>query len=434
MRSNDKVTEFLPGALLIQDSPPHPLAKVTGRIILTMFALAVGWAILGQVDIVARAEGKLTPIGQVKSVQSITGGEVAAINIKEGDLVLPNQLLMQLDDSLIKIDESLIVARLEKNQREKRRVENFHLFLIGGKGSVDGIVKHQRRLLIEEKHGYNSKIQQLNEQLKVRQNEKQLAEISLRNAEAGMPILTEQFESAQRLLKTNLIDKQTVQNLELKLIELKSQVSGAKIAISQATAAIKAINSQIDGVKAETLSTTLKELLRLEDENRELNKQLIKIREERKQFDIRSPIAGRVTNLEVTTIGGVISPTQNLMTIVPTNQPLNAEAWLENKDIGFVHIGQPAEIKVHAFPFTKYGVIDAVVTNISANSEEDRNGQLVYKAELKLASNELLVNGANTPLAAGMTVSTEMKTGKRTLIEYLLTPLLRAKEDSVEER
>ena len=122
------------------------------------------------------------------------------------------------------------------------------------------------------------------------------------------------------------------------------------------------------------------------------------------------------------------------MTIVPTNQPLNAEAWLENKDIGFVHIGQPAEIKVHAFPFTKYGVIDAVVTNISANSEEDRNGQLVYKAELKLASNELLVNGANTPLAAGMTVSTEMKTGKRTLIEYLLTPLLRAKEDSVEER
>ena len=179
---------------------------------------------------------------------------------------------------------------------------------------------------------------------------------------------------------------------------------------------------------------TLKELLRLEDENRELNKQLIKIREERKQFDIRSPIAGRVTNLEVTTIGGVISPTQNLMTIVPTNQPLNAEAWLENKDIGFVHIGQPAEIKVHAFPFTKYGVIDAVVTNISANSEEDRNGQLVYKAELQLASNELLVNGANTPLAAGMTVSTEMKTGKRTLIEYLLTPLLRAKEDSVEER
>lgn len=434
MRSNDKVTEFLPGALLIQDSPPHPLAKVTSRIILSMFALAVGWAVLGQVDIVARAEGKLTPIGQVKSIQSMAGGEVTAIHIKEGDLVLPNQLLMKLDDSLIKIDESLIVARLEKNQREKRRVENFHLFLLGEKGPVDGIVKHQRRLLVEEKHGYNSKIQQLNEQLNIRHNEMQLAEVTLTNAETAKPILQEQLESAKKLLKKSLIDKQTVQNLDLKLIELASQIKGAKIAMSQASAAIKAIKNQIEGVKAETLSITLKELLRLEDENRELNKQLNKIREERKQFDIRSPIAGKVTNLEVTTIGGVITPSQNLMSIVPTDQPLNAEAWLENKDIGFVHVGQMAEIKVHAFPFTKYGVIDAVVTNISANSEEDRNGQLVYKAELELAANELIINGANTPLAAGMTVSTEMKTGKRTLIEYLLTPLLRAKEDSVEER
>jgi len=147
-----------------------------------------------------------------------------------------------------------------------------------------------------------------------------------------------------------------------------------------------------------------------------------------------APVAGEVQQLVVTTIGGVVTEAQPLMMVVPKGAKLEAEVNVENKDIGFVREGQVAEIKVHTFPFTRYGVIDAKVTGITRDVVEDEKRGLVYKMRLEMAKLSLMVDGKEVGLSPGMAVSAEVKTGKRRLIEYFLSPLIQHVYESVRER
>ncbi|MFC6669662.1 HlyD family efflux transporter periplasmic adaptor subunit [Marinobacterium aestuariivivens] len=165
-----------------------------------------------------------------------------------------------------------------------------------------------------------------------------------------------------------------------------------------------------------------------------MREELIKARELSRKQQLTAPVDGIVQELAVHTTGGVVSPAEVLMKIVPLDQPLMAEVWLENKDIGFVEAGQPAEIKVHTFPFTKYGVIPGTIEKLSADATADELKGLIYKASVRLSRTALDIDGRMVELVPGMGVSAEVKTGKRLLIEYITAPLLRYKSDSVEER
>ncbi|MEH6445252.1 MAG: HlyD family efflux transporter periplasmic adaptor subunit [Oceanospirillaceae bacterium] len=149
---------------------------------------------------------------------------------------------------------------------------------------------------------------------------------------------------------------------------------------------------------------------------------------------IYAPVAGRVQELEVHTIGGVVTEAQQLMLIVPTEQTLEAEVFLENKDIGFVHNGMSAEVKIHTFPFTKYGVIDATISNVSTDATLDEKQGLIYKMQLALANNTIQVNGKTVNLIPGMSVTAEVQIGERRIIEFFLAPLLKGKQEALRER
>ena len=165
-----------------------------------------------------------------------------------------------------------------------------------------------------------------------------------------------------------------------------------------------------------------------------ISEELKKAQDLNRKQTLTSPVDGIVQELAIHTVGGVVTPAQPLMKVVPENQVLEVEAWLENKDIGFVTAGQNAELKVHTFPFTKYGIIDGVVTNISPDATVDEQRGLIYKAHIKMDKNFLNVDGRNVDLVPGMGISAEVKTGKRLLIEYLIAPLMRYKSESVKER
>jgi hemolysin D len=152
------------------------------------------------------------------------------------------------------------------------------------------------------------------------------------------------------------------------------------------------------------------------------------------QHNIRAPINGIVSDLSAFTVGAVAERAEALLNLVPLNQSLRVEAWLQNSDVGFIQTGQRAEVKVDAFSFTKYGVIDAEIIHLGADAQQNEQGLLVFPAELKLFTETLEVDGETHTLQPGMTVSAELKTGKRRIIEYLLSPLLRMKTDSIEER
>nr|VFK62099.1 MAG: hemolysin D [Candidatus Kentron sp. TC] len=147
-----------------------------------------------------------------------------------------------------------------------------------------------------------------------------------------------------------------------------------------------------------------------------------------------TPVAGRVQELAVATVGGLVTEAQQLMLVVPDEEQLEVEVFLENKDIGFVREGMPAEIKIHTFPFTKYGVIDAEVTNVSDDATMDEQRGLIYRMQLRMAKNTLWVKGKKVRLQPGMAVTAEVKTGERRIIEFFMAPLLRYKEESIRER
>ena len=165
-----------------------------------------------------------------------------------------------------------------------------------------------------------------------------------------------------------------------------------------------------------------------------LRQELIKLGQLRKANKIVSPIDGEVQQLAVHTIGGVLQPAQALMVIVPENPKLEVEVLLENKDIGFVREGQSVEIKIDAFPYTKYGLIDGEVSNISRDSIEDEKQGLVYPARIRLLQTTVNVRGKAVSLAPGMRVVVEIKTGNRRVIEFFLSPLIRHWQESLDER
>lgn len=190
----------------------------------------------------------------------------------------------------------------------------------------------------------------------------------------------------------------------------------------------------MDAMEGELRKDNLMELARLEGQRAVLKQELRKAQQRQRQLHIVSPVTGTVQELAVHTLGGVVSPAQELMKIVPENAAMEVEALLQNRDIGFVHEGQAVEVKVDTFNFTKYGVIDARLVGIGNDSVEDPQLGWVFKLRLQLEKDGIRIDSKRVKLSPGMAVTAEVTTGKRRLIEFFLSPLLRYKQESVRER
>jgi hemolysin D len=191
---------------------------------------------------------------------------------------------------------------------------------------------------------------------------------------------------------------------------------------------------QLEAFKSESLAKALTDLDEYASQVEALEQELVKIKDLGSKQVLYSPVRGTVKGLQTNTVGGVVSSAQVLMEIVPLEEILEVEAFLGNQDIGYVRVGQSAEVKVATFPFTKYGVINAEVTMVAEDATADENLGLIYRIRLRLEKNYIVVDGKETLLLPGMAVSAEIVTEKQRAIEYILTPLLRIKDESLRER
>lgn len=196
----------------------------------------------------------------------------------------------------------------------------------------------------------------------------------------------------------------------------------------------KLVQRQIAAQKAKSLSDALMQIDDLSRQTRELEQELAKISDLGEKMILVSPVDGTVKGLNISTVGGVVSPAEILMEVAPLDERLEVEAFVGNQDIGYVREGQAAEVKVHTFPFTRYGVISARVELVARDATVDEKLGLIYRTRLSLAENVMLVDGGLTPLLPGMAVTAEIATGKRRLIEFFLAPLLKARQESLRER
>ena len=446
---------FLPAALEIQDTPPNPLARWLALSVILLVILAVVWACFGQINIVASAEGKIIPTSRTKQVQAFAKGVVKGILVKEGSYVTEGQALIELEQTLTIADLNRL--KTEKQSAEERLLIDKALLRLIELSAAQTITAREIQQVLADTAMSSSQAtvgeQALNEQLLQQRwleywSQKQSLKSALSKTlaeQAGskeiivklqktLPIIEKRTETLKGLLDNNYVSELDFYQSEAERIQVVQDLAAEKQRLNQLRAAQDEVKEQIKTQTAQKSAAILTNITDLQRQITALEEEVIKSRDLNAKQVIYAPVTGRVQELAVTTIGAVVSDAQKLMIIVPEENELEATVYIENKDIGFVEEGMQAEIKVHTFPFTKYGVIDAEVVNISNDATLDDQRGLIYGMQLKMKKNSLWVNGKEVRLMPGMGVTAEVKTGYRRVIEFFLSPLLRKGKEGLRER
>jgi len=452
--------EFLPAALEVLETPPSPAARLLVGTIVLFFLAASAWAVLGKVDVIATAPGHVLPQGKVKVVQPLDTGIVRAIHVQDGDRVREGQLLIELDPTTPGADRDrlahdllqaqLDVARLTALEPAGQAGATAGAFL-APKGAPASAVAEARAAMRAQADSQAAKLAALDQQIAQKHSEAAEAADNLAKLTASLPILTEK-ERLRRDLQTRgygttfaLLDAQQA------LSEARHELDVEKEREVQARAAGASLERQRDEARSVFASQTLDDLAKAQERRSELAQELVKAQTRTSETQLRAPTDGVVEQLVVHTVGGVVTPAQRLLMIVPDSQKLMVEAEVSDRDVGFLRPGQPVKIKVETFNFTRYGLLDGHLLRVSRDlvTTDDRgvgDGGAVdaatdrrlrapaYLARVALDSASLMVDGVREPLRPGMAVTAEIKTGRRTILDYLLSPLARRADESLHER
>jgi len=439
------VLEFLPTALEVLERPPSPAGRWLGGTIITLLCIAIVWAIVGEVDIVAIAEGKIISSGRTKDIQPMEKGVVKAIHVTEGDAVTAGQILIELDDTQthadqIKLEQELRFVRLNglREQALLKALQNKEavpqLDLQGVIQLTDTEIQRQSQLLHQTWLDHQSRVNTLLSQKRERQATLQTNAARIIQLKQTLPLVTRRSEAMKKLMNKDLLPEMEYLTVAQERIEQQQTLATYKTQNAQYQAAIETTMQQLNTLRAEAIHKTLSQSDEYQRQIQSLIQELNKVKDINAKQLLIAPENGTVQQLAIHTIGGVVTEAQVLMKLVPENDFLEVEAVLENKDIGFVFEGQKAEVKINTFNFTRYGIIDAEVIDLTADAIVDEVKGLVYKLRLKLEQSEMQVDDRVVGLLPGMAVMAEIKTGKRRLIEYVMSPLLRKMNESIRER
>ena len=442
--SERDIYEFMPAAIEIEKTPASPVGRVILYAIVLLFVIAVLWATFGKIDIVAVAQGKVVPSERVKVIQPLETAVIELIHVKEGQSVKAGQPLITLNTNITQADvrrfreewrgAALKRLRLTALAEWFRDPAGTKFTLMSDNPELIPYLSAHRALLDQEISELKANLRNIQQESDRLQAEKQMVKAEVKKNGLLLEVLNERVAAYDQLQRKGTGSRMDFLEVRQEQIEVEQNVSVQAARISQLNASIAANDSKRAIMVSERFKNTLQELQELTVQEAMLREELLKAEQRSSNYLLKSPIDGTIQELVVTTIGGVVTPAQELMKIVPEGSAVEVEAQFLNKDIGFIHPGQSAEIKVDTFNFTKYGVIDAKLSDLSNDAIQDEQLGLVYKARLTPFASALVINGKPINLAPGMSVTAEVKTGKRRVIEFFLSPLLRYKEESLGER
>ncbi len=446
-----ELAAFLPAALEIQQSPANPAAKWLGRSLMALFLLGVLWACMGKVNIVASAEGKIIPSSRVKQIQPLQKSVVKSILVKEGQYVKKGQPLIELDSTLTLADENRLVGELQSAQlklavsqalldllgptnNDQSLLTLFDLTLGGVSTASETQITLHKRHLWQQWQQHQAQLRALQSTLVRTTAEKSATQEVIIKLQQTLPIIIKRTSTMKDLYEKHFASETDYLQLEQERIEQKQDLAAEKHRLNQLRAGEAEVVQQIKALSAQASATQLAAITEIQRQIATLTEELAKASDTNARQVLYSPVSGQVQSLEVNTVGGVVTDAQQLMLIVPDEEQLEVEVFLANKDIGFVHKGMAVEIKIHTFPFTKYGVIDGEITTISDDATLDEQQGLIYGMHLLMNKNTIMVNGKEVKLMPGMAVTAEVQIGERRIIEFFMAPLLRYKEESIRER
>ena len=430
--------------------------------IVLLFCAALAWAWLGSIDIVASATGKIVPSGRTKVIQPFETGVVRSIQVQDGQAVKAGDLLIELDPTVNAAERDHL-----RNDvlAEQLNIARLRAALADGDDPVAdftppadadaALISAQRQLLLNQVTEHRAKIAALVRQQAQKDAEQATTAATIHKLETLIPAIQPRVEIRKTLMERELGSKLTYYETLQLLLEQQEELSVQKSRLQEAVAAVAAIRETRGQAEAEYRHALSDELAKAEQKASGLAQDLIKAEQKTRLQLLTAPVDGVVQQLAIHTVGGVVTPAQSLLVIVPSDSRLEIEALVSNRDIGFVRPDQEAEIKVDTFNFTRYGLLHGRVLSVSQDaivrdrqqdrsndrgpatqddSSEPKGQELNYSARISLDRTQMQIDERMVNLSPGMAVTVEIKTGSRTILSYLLSPLLRYRQDSLRER
>lgn len=443
--------EFLPPLLEIQETPPSPLKRAVLWSVVALVALLLTWATVGEIDVVASVPGRFVPDGKVKTVQPIDAAIIRAIHVKDGQAVRRGDLLIDLDPTVSGADLAASREKLMLVQLDMVRLQGE----LAGKPAVYNVpgvrpelITLQEALRTARDSAHAAKRSEATSAVEARASALASGEATLKRLQETLVIAQEKERRARPYAE---IAMTRFDYLKLKndLLANEHELAAQQSTVQQRREEKRQAEHRLAQVDGERRAGILAELDAKATQLAALRADVEKAQQLVAQKELRAPVDGVVQAVAATTTGGVVTPAQALVTLVPAGTPLIVEALLSNDDIGFVKVGQKVDVKIDTFPFQKYGTLAGTLVWVSPDAEDKSNtadpakpapeaksprSALVYKAHIRPERQALLVDGKMQPLTAGMTVQADIVTDRRRLIEFFLSPVIKYLDEGVKVR
>ena len=368
-------TEFLPAALEIMETPPHPASHLISFCIILFLAGTVLWASLGSVDIIATASGKIVPTERTKIIQPFENGVVHAIHVQDGQHVKAGDVLIEIDTTISAAerdrlkDEYLQTALDSARLNAAANLEGDPLArFVPPEDASETQIASQKTLLLNQVDEIRAKLSGLNHQIEQNEGNKAAIKATISKLEQSLPYLEKRAGTRGTLANEGYGSKLDYLTAQQDLVEHREELQVQKGRLAEAEGAVGSFRDQRQQAENEYKHAILKDLNEVDQKKASLHEQLVQASQKYRFQTLTAPVDGTVQQLAVHTEGGVVTTAQNLMSLVPTGGHLEIEAMVSNHDIGFVHAGQEADIKVDTFNFTKYGFIRGHVMSVSHDS------------------------------------------------------------------
>ena len=414
-----------------------------GAILIVVLSFLV-WAYFANLDQITRGEGKVVPSGQTQVIQSLDGGTVADMKVREGDVVEKDQVLVVIDNSTAKYSlselqqryyiASAAIARLQAEIAGKDNADDIAFPPDIIKDSPDKVAQEKAQFMVRQSQ-LSSQMRTLQDQVEGRRQDIQAINTKISSSASGLDVAQQQLDilgpavAAGAASRVDLLKaKQEAQNFKSEMANARAQLGSAKAALQEAQSKMQ---ETVATFKAEASGELAKQQSDLASVNESKNEAQAKVG----RTELKSPVKGTVKEIKARTIGGVIQPAQDIMEIVPIEDTLLIEAQIRPQDRGFIAPNQKAKVKVTAYDYSIYGGLDAVLEQISADAIENDKKELFFRVRLRTDKNFLVgKQGEQLPIIPGMTATVDILTGNKTVLEYLLKPILKARETALTER
>ncbi len=443
--------DFAPPLLRVQDKPPAPLAGWMLRLLLLLLSCAFLWAVLGRLDIVAVAEGKLVPSSYLKIVQPPEQGIVKEILVREGEAVKAGQVLIRMDAALTNADVGTIRTEHEHKRLALRRIDA----QLGGsalapdKADPPGLYARIEAQYRANVRAYENALAQERTLLEKARYDLAAARQTKAKLEQVLPHYRGQEQAFDKLAKDGYAGRIIATDKQRERIEKEQDLRTQEFIIQSSESLIEQSQKKIEQITADYRRQLQTERVEVATQLEKAAQELARHQHRQQLLELRAPADGTVKDLATHTAGTVAAPGTILMTLVPQDETLIAEVWVGNQDVGFVHPGQEVKIKLAPFQFQKYGMVEGAIDQVSADATEapspntrsdaltgrDRPmGPLAFRTLVKLKSQHLDTGEARYRLAPGMQVAAEIHLGTRSVLEYVLSPVQKAFHEAGRER